>query len=94
MDNSYVLIQKDDLVSLKEEIKALRDNLKSVVPQSTKQVYTNTEVKELLGIKDKLLKQYREDGLLSYSKIKDKYWYSQNDIDNFLASSHVEAWNI
>ena len=94
MDNSYVLIQKDDLVSLKEEIKALRDNLKSVVPISTKQVYTNTEVKELLGIKDKLLKQYREDGLLSYSKIKDKYWYSQNDIDNFLASSHVEAWNI
>lgn len=93
MDNSYVLIQKDDLVSLKEEIKALRDNLKSVVPISTKQVYTNTEVKELLGIKDKLLKQYREDGLLSYSKIKDKYWYSQNDIDNFLASSHVEAWN-
>ena len=93
MDNSYVLIQKDDLVSLKEEIKALRDNLKSVVPISTKQVYTNTEVKELLGIKDKLLKQYREDGLLSYSKIKDKYWYSQNDIDNFLASSHVEAWS-
>jgi len=93
MNNSYVLIQKDDLVSLKEEIKALRDNLKSVVPISTKQVYTNTEVKELLGIKDKLLKQYREDGLLSYSKIKDKYWYSQNDIDNFLASSHVEAWN-
>lgn len=94
MDNSYVLIQKDDLVSLKEEIKALRDNLKSVVPITTKQVYTNTEIKELLGIKDKLLKQYREDGLLSYSKIKDKYWYSQNDIDNFLASSHVEAWNI
>lgn len=93
MDNSYVLIQKDDLVSLKEEIKALRDNLKSVVPITTKQVYTNTEIKELLGIKDKLLKQYREDGLLSYSKIKDKYWYSQNDIDNFLASSHVEAWN-
>ena len=93
MNNSYVLIQKDDLVSLKEEIKALRDNLKSVVPISTKQVYTNTEVKELLGIKDKLLKQYREDGLLSYSKIKDKYWYSQNDIDNFLALSHVEAWS-
>lgn len=94
MENNYVLIQMEDLMSLKEEVKALREDLKAVASRSTKQVYTNAEIKELLGIKDKLLKEYRDDGLLSYSKVKDKFWYSQSDINKFLASSHVEAFSV
>ncbi|MBD5305275.1 MAG: helix-turn-helix domain-containing protein, partial [Bacteroides sp.] len=42
----------------------------------------------LLGIKDRYLKRLRDNGLLGYSRHGDKYWYTQVDVDNFLARCH------
>ena len=55
-------------------------------------IYTNKEICEVLGIKDKLLRKYRYKGLLSYSKYGDKYWYTQTDIDEFIAKNKREAF--
>ena len=55
-------------------------------------IYTNKEICEVLGIKDKLLRKYRYKGLLSYSKCGDKYWYTQTDIDEFMANNKREAF--
>ena len=84
----------DNLVALAEEVKALKEGLKSIVTVSPKQLYTNKSLKELLGVGDKLIKQYRDNGLLSFTQVGDKFWYSQTDIDKFLAVSHNEAWNV
>ena len=89
-----VLVPMDNLVALTEEVKALKEGLKSIVTVSPKQLYTNKSLKELLGVGDKLIKQYRDNGLLSFTQVGDKFWYSQTDIDQFLAVSHNEAWNI
>lgn len=51
-------------------------------------VYDNKGVMELLHIKDKFLKKLRDDGYLGYSRIGDKYWYTQEDIDKFLLRFH------
>ena len=94
-DNSnMVLVPMDNLVALTEEIKALREGLKSIVTVSPKQLYTNKSLKELLGVGDKLIKQYRDNGLLSFTQVGDKFWYSQADIDKFLSVCHNEAWNV
>lgn len=55
-------------------------------------VYTNDTLKELLGIQDKLIKKYRDDGLLGFSKVGDKFWYTQDDVDKFLMNSHNSAY--
>lgn len=55
-------------------------------------IYTNKEICEVLGIKDKLLRKYRYKGSLSYSKCGDKYWYTQKDIDEFMANNKREAF--
>lgn len=47
-------------------------------------IYNNQNVKELLNIKDKVLKKYRDEGMLGYHRLGDKYWYTQDDIDKFL----------
>ena len=56
------------------------------------QIYDNKAIKQLLGIQDKLLKKYRDDGLLGYSQIGDKYWYQQDDIDKLLSMCKVEPF--
>ena len=82
------------LTTLTEEVKALKEGLKAIVTVQPKQLYTNKSLKELLGVGDKLIKQYRDNGLLSFTQVGDKFWYSQADIDKFLAVSHNEAWNV
>lgn len=46
-------------------------------------VYDNKSLMEKLHIKDKLLKKLRDNGYLGYSRYGDKYWYTQEDVDNF-----------
>ena len=65
------------------EVKTLRELVKPL------KVLSNKDVKALLNIQDRLLKKYRDDGLLGYSQIGDKYWYTQDDIDNFLSYCKV-----
>lgn len=59
---------------------------------SHKMCYTNKETMELLGVTQKTLKKYRDQGLLGYSKESDKYWYTREDISNFLAQHHLEPF--
>ena len=51
-------------------------------------IYDNKSLMVLLGIKDRYLKRLRDNGLLGYSRHGDKYWYTQSDIDRFLARCH------
>ena len=81
-----LLIEKqmwDTLVSrvqdLPLQISHIQEKL-SVSPQ----YYSNKELRELLNVEEKLIRKYREQGLLSYSKVGDKYWYSQHDVIEFL----------
>ena len=50
------------------------------------------ELRELLNVEEKLIRKYREQGLLSYSKVGDKYWYSQHDVIEFLNRNKFEAF--
>ena len=89
-----VLIPLESLTTLTEEVKALKERVQSIVTVQPKQLYTNKSLKELLGVGDKLIKQYRDNGLLSFTQVGDKFWYSQEDVNKFLAVSHNEAWNV
>ena len=89
-----LLIEKqmwDTLVSqvqdLTLQISHIQEKL-SVSPQ----YYSNKELRELLNVEEKLIRKYREQGLLSYSKVGDKYWYSQHDVIEFLNRNKFEAF--
>lgn len=65
------------------EVKTLRELVKPL------KILSNKDVKAMLNIQDRLLKKYRDDGMLGYSQVGDKYWYTQDDIDNFLSYCKV-----
>lgn len=59
---------------------------------SSPALYDNKTLMSLLGVKDRYLKRLRDNGLLGYSHHGDKYWYTQADIDRFLARCHFSPF--
>ena len=45
-------------------------------------LYDNKSLMEMLNIKDKYLKKLRDNGYLGYSREGDKYWHTQEDVDD------------
>ncbi len=93
-NSSFAIVKAENLSELLNEVKSLKEEIYAIKSKPVKGIYNNKEIKELLGIQDKLLKKYRDDGLLSYHQIGDKFWYTQSDIDQFLQSSFFPAYKI
>ena len=55
-------------------------------------IYDNKAIMGLLGVKDRYLKRLRDNGLLGYSRHGDKYWFTQVDVDRFLARCHFASF--
>lgn len=85
----YVLISKKSLDEMMQKISIL-----DKVNKSNKKfaIYSNKQIIALLHINDKLIRKYREQGLIGYIKVGDKYWYSNDDVEEFLKSNHHQAF--
>lgn len=82
----------------KEDIQAALDKLDELCSKVTEQksplkVYSNKELCLLFSITDKTLRLYRNEGLISYSRVDDKIWYTQDDVDEFLKKHHYDAFS-
>lgn len=79
------------LNELTKQVAALVDQQNSV-DQQKKVVYTNKEMMGLLDASSATLKKWRDLGFLSYSVVGSSYFYSQQDVDDFLRNNHYEAY--
>jgi len=79
------------LNELTKQVAALVDQQNSV-DQQNKVVYTNKEMMGLLDASSATLKKWRDQGFLSYSLVGSSYFYSQQDVDDFLKNNHYEAY--
>lgn len=92
---SYELIDNEKLNQLIISIEVLSSKVKELSEKSKvteKKIYTNHEIRELLGVQDKLIRKYRDDGKSAFHKEGDKFWYTQEDIDQFLSHNYNEAY--
>lgn len=55
-------------------------------------LYTNKSLLALLQINTSTLKKYRDEGLLGFSKVGDKYYYTSDDVNKFLKNNHFEPF--
>ena len=58
----------------------------------TLRVYTVEKLAGLLGVSERTIRRYREDGYLSYTKVGDKYFFSDDDVREFLMNNHFESF--
>lgn len=64
----------------------------SVGDKPSQILYTNKTLLALLQINISTLRKYRDEGLLGYSKVGDKYYYSADDVKKFLKKNHFEPF--
>ncbi|MFK1814233.1 helix-turn-helix domain-containing protein [Bacteroides fragilis] len=92
---SYELIDNETMNKLFLSIEVLNKQVKELSEKSNfteKKIYTNSEIRELLGVQDKLIRKYRDEGKLGFHKEGDKFWYTKKDILQFLSHNHCEAY--
>ena len=89
---SYKKVESVETNALLGELDAIETCLDKVSAPGELKVYNNNEIHSVLGVNEKLLRRYRYDGKLSYTKVGDKYWYTQDDIDEFMAKHHRKAF--
>ena len=88
----YKKVESVEMNALLGELDAIETCLDKVSAPGELKVYNNREINSVLGVNENLLRRYRYDGKLSYTKIGDKYWYTQDDIDEFMAKHHRKAF--
>ncbi|MCE9475033.1 hypothetical protein K0H43_12475 [Bacteroides fragilis] len=92
---SYELIDNETMNKLFLSIEVLNKQVKELSKKSNvaeKEIYTNSEIRELFGVQDKLIRKYRDEGKLGFHKEGDKFWYTKKDILQFLSHNHCEAY--
>lgn len=92
---SYELIDNETMNKLFLSIEVLNKQVKELSEKSNfteNEIYTNSEIRELLGVQDKLIRKYRDEGKLGFHKEGDKFWYTKKDILQFLSHNHCEAY--
>ena len=80
-------MKEELLISLLQRLNNEISDLKQALAAS-KPVYTNEELRALLGVSDKTVKKWRNSGMLGYSLIGDIYLYSKEHVERFLNDIH------
>lgn len=55
-------------------------------------VYDNKRLMAHLNVTERYLRGMRENGYIGYSRIGDKFWYTQKDVDRFLERFHFNEF--
>lgn len=89
--NNIVIMNDEQLNHI---VSKLRDAVTTQTDNTPTTIcYTNKEIADVLGVSDKLIKKYRDEGVLPFSVYGDKYWYTPQDIAVFLQNTHQKAFN-
>ena len=54
--------------------------------------YTKKELEEMMGVTRKTVEKWQNEGLISFSQIGKIVLFSPDDIREFLANNHVQAY--
>jgi hypothetical protein len=88
----YKKVESAEINAFLDELDAYEAYLDKVSAPGELKVYKKKEILSVLGVNEKQLRRYRYDGKLSYSRVGDKYWYTQDDINEFMAKHHRKAF--
>lgn len=79
-----------DLLQKIEQIATNVERLKSGLTH--KPLYTIEETCELLHISKRTLQKYRDEGMIPFTQVRNKIYFRDTDIEEFLANHKVEPY--
>jgi len=74
-----------------QEIKEMLEEQKGSV--NHERWYTNDDLIELLKVSRRTLSTWRDQGLIGFSQIGSKIYYSQSDVEQFMKNHYRKPFN-
>ena len=95
-NKEFLLIEKEVWESVCSRVSALSQKMRvyEQAHQPASQYYNNKKVQQLLNVDDKLIRKYRDEGLLGHTKVEGKYWYNQKDVADFLEKNKHKSFDV
>jgi len=85
---------KSELKKLQQGQQELKDLLAEInEPKTQATWYTNEDLMEQLKVSRRTLSNWRDQGLIGFSKINGKIFYSHSDVEEFMANNYREPFN-
>lgn len=84
----YKLITKAEYMNLLKRLDKIDDTISCKI-KPAKKIYCETDLTELLSASKRTLINWRKQGLIKYSKIQGKIYYTWEQIEEFLKSNEV-----
>ena len=81
------LTNQKDFTQFKIEFLKLAKEILSKSQNFKKEILTNQDVKDLLGISSTTLRKYRITGKITYSKVDNILYYKYDDVIKFVESN-------
>ena len=85
------MTNNDEMIERINELLLEIKDLKNQLHLQSKPIYTNKEMMELLKVSSITLKKWRDRGCLGYTQVGSTYFYSPEDIKEFMDKNHCEA---
>jgi len=78
------IISDKETKDVEECISNLLKDVKAINSSLGFKILCSKDVCKTLNVTNKLLAEYRNEGFLKYSRVGDKYWYTSDDISDFI----------
>jgi|TARA_X000000950_G_C13828144_1_gene624904 hypothetical protein len=88
---SVEILTKEDLNNFKVELVNLITEIISKGQPQKKEILSNEDVKDLLGISSGTLRKYRITGKISYTKIDNILYYKYDDVIKLIDSNRLKS---
>jgi excisionase family DNA binding protein len=85
------LIGLDEIMSRLEVISSKLEEIQN--QKSLKRWLSNPEACDFLGVTLRTMQNYRDNGLISFSKVGSKIYYKLSDLETHLEANFFEAFN-
>jgi excisionase family DNA binding protein len=88
------IISHEDFQELLTRIDAIQKKLDALNGTNvlTQKLYSVNEACHLLKVSRRTLQRYRDNGLLSFTQVKNKIMFQKDDIEQFIKSNKVKAF--
>ena len=85
----YIAISEDEFAKLREQLEEIQRRLQDLKP--SEEFWDNADVIQKLKVSERTLCTWREEGLIRFSKVRNKVYYRPEDVEAFLDQFAIEA---
>lgn len=80
----FIQITEKDYKALIERLDSLNEKLSANKQSPEDIIFDNADVLKILKVSRRTLQQWRTDGVISFSQVGSKLYYTQKDINEFI----------